>query len=669
MNTLFIPFFVLLSFSAFSQTEAPENTVLSEETPEDAQVYQAEERVQFHTKVNLNKADAVELSATGLLNKNQIQDILHHRVVFGKFMSIYELQSIPSLSLDTLRLLTDILHVPDALGNHHSLNAIYKEGSHYSLMRVSRKTHQSRGYQTDSKGNKYYNGADYNLLYRFRSSFSNIYQFGFSLEKDAGETLEWTPSKKQYGFDFTSAYLILHPKKIVKQIALGDFHFRSGHGLVFGGNFFFSKNPEYWQSSWQLGTGFRPHSSSSEYGFFRGAGIKLQHQNIEGSWFYSYTPQDGTLQSDGTISALNTGGLHRTNSEIDKRYNTPLQQTGGTVCYTTTNNQWKIGIEYLGTYFEHALISSDTYYHNNTFRGKAHQIAGGFLQYRYSSGLLFTEVAFSSSHGKAIYGGLIHNLSRQNTWIVQYWSSNISFRSFQGSIPSYSSSLANETGIYQALILSLTPKIKYSLGFSAFTNPSPSFNKKGPTYGSEWITRFTYQLKKKTIAFIQFRWRANEENFKADSSRYSQLLPLTRYYVTADLYHKENLTWGFHSRVQWSTFKLPVQEKGYCISQSIAYRWLPFQCTAQISVFETDSWDSRLYAYEPDLPLAFSIPPLSGKGVRMCLTITAKVFGKQEISFKASHLKYNEQKIIGSGYDEVQGNEQWEIKGQVRVFL
>lgn len=397
--------------------------------------------------------------------------------------------------------------------------------------------------------------------------------------------------------------------------------------------------------------------------------MKFQHQNIEGSWFYSYTPQDGTLQSDGSISALNVGGLHRTNSELSKRYNTHLRQTGGSICYTTTNNKWKTGVEYLNTQFEHALISSDTYYHKNTFQGSTHQIGGAFIQYNYSAGMVFVEAAFSSARGKAIYGGIIHNLSRQNTWIMQYWSSNTSFKSFQGNIPSYSSSLANETGIYQAISLSVTSKIKCALGCSVFTNPSPAYNKKGPTYGSEWITRLTYQLRKKTIAFIQLRWRGNEENFKTDTSRYSQLLPLTRYYITADLYHKENLIWGFHSRVQWSNFEFPIKEKGYCISQSINYRWSPFQCTAQISVFETASWDSRLYAYEPDLPMAFSIPALSGKGVRLCMTLTAKVFGKNEISIKASRIKYSGQKSMGSGYDEVQGNEQWEIKGQLRVFL
>ncbi len=226
--TKFFTFFLLFLHSmVYAQMEAVETTVLSEEVPEEAQVYQAEERIQFPSKINLNSANAVELSSTGLLNKKQVQAILQHRVTFGKFMSVYELQSIPSLSLETLILLSTVLYVPNKLGNHHSLSTILEEGSHYGMLRWSRKTERSRGYQTDNKGNKPYTGSDYNLLYRFRSSFSQVYQFGISMEKDAGEPLQWSPSTHHYGFDYISAYLMLHPKKIVDQLALGDFHFRS----------------------------------------------------------------------------------------------------------------------------------------------------------------------------------------------------------------------------------------------------------------------------------------------------------------------------------------------------------------------------------------------------------------------------------------------------------
>ncbi|MDB5274688.1 MAG: hypothetical protein JWO58_3055 [Chitinophagaceae bacterium] len=669
MKICFLFFILFFSMDLFAQSESIENNVLSEETPEDDQVYNAEEFAQIKPQINLNKANAVELSSTGLLNKKQIQDIIHHRMVFGDFLSIYELQSISSLSRDTLFLLSSILYVPEVLGNHHSLQALMDEGSHYSLLRWSIKTRRSKGYLPDSKGNTPYPGADYNLLYRLRSSVSNVYQFGLSFEKDAGETLNWSPALRKYGFDYLSGYLILYPKTILQQIAVGDFHFRSGHGLIFGGNFFQSKNPEYWQSSWQMGTGFRPHSSSAEYGFFRGAGIKLQHQQIEGSLFYSITPQDGTLQADQSISALNTEGLHRTTSETDKRYNTQLQSMGGNVCYTFPNKRWKSGVEYLYNHFSRPLIPSDVYYHAANFHGSTHQIGGTFVQYLYASGMVFAETAFSSQHGKAIYGGIIHNLSRQNSWILQFWSANASFQSFQGNIPSYNSGIGNETGIYQAFLFSLSSKLKCSLGWSVFNNPQPSFNKKGPTYGSEWISRLTYQLKKSTIAFIQFRWRSNEQNYTADSSQSSHILPLTRSYITADLSHKENISWSFHSRVQWAIFDFPVQEKGYCLTQSIHYKWRPVQVTVQVSIFQTDSWDSRLYTYEPDVPLAFTIPPLSGKGIRLCWTATIKALKKTELAFKISHVTYEGQKSIGSGYDEVAGNEQWELKVQARIFL
>ncbi|HSZ71344.1 MAG TPA: helix-hairpin-helix domain-containing protein, partial [Cytophagaceae bacterium] len=541
MQVYFLFFLLFFSFHAHSQTELIDKNVFTEESPEDGQLYNAEEMVQVKTKINLNKANAIELLSTGLLNKKQIQEILYHRQAFGNFISIYELQCVDTFSKDTLSLLAETLYVPDAIGNHHSLNALLDEGSHYSLTRWSRKTRLSKGFQSNSKGNKLYLGSDYNLRCHVRSSFPNVYQLGLSMEKDAGEPLNWSPASHRYAFDYLSGYLLLYPKKIIQQIAWGDFHFRSGHGLVFGGNFFQSKNPEYWQGTWQMGTGFRPHSSSAEYGFFRGTGIKWQYQNWEGNWFYSYTSQDATLKTDQSISAINTNGLHRTQTEINGKHNTHLKNTGGNMGYTSPNKQWKAGAEYLYTHFDYPYIPSDVYYHKNNFSGQTHHIIGLFAQYLYSSGMIFTETAFSSQHGKAIYGGLIHNLSRQNIFILQYWSANTSFQSFQGNIPSYSSNIANETGIYQAFLISLSSHTRISVGWSAFTNPKPAYNRRGPTYGNEWIGRVTYQLKKKTTAFIQLRWKGNEENYKTGNNQYSQLLPLIRYYITTDLYHKENL--------------------------------------------------------------------------------------------------------------------------------
>ncbi len=644
-------------------TLAQESTFpLFEEMPQDNQLFQLEEQEQYHATLNINKANSMDLLATQLLTKDQVNAILHYRKQHGKLISLYELQVIPSLSTDTLQLLAQQLHIP--FFDLHQPKQIVKESVHYSLIRWGRKTQRSKGYQTNSKGIRTYSGEDYSLLYRFRSSFSNLYYMGISLEKDAGEAFTWSPSQKQFYFDYTSAYLIIHPQKTVEQIAIGDFQFRSGHGLVFGGNFMQSKNPEYWQSTWQIGHGFRPHTSSSEYGFYRGIGIKTQSKHVGLSTFFSRSLQDGTLQNDGSISGINTSGLHRSTTELNKRKNLYLLQTGTVITFQNLNQTVKGNLEYLYSAYQYPLNPSTNYYNQFYFRGKEHQIMGIDLQYHYQGGMAFTSLAFSSEQGRAIYGGLFHNLSKQNTWMLQYWSSNAHFESLQGNIPNYNSRIGNESGIYQALLLQLSVNVKLSSGFSIYHNKQASFGKKGPTYGNEWINRLTYQLKKKTSFFMQFRTTQQEETNDSNTIR-----PQLRYYLVGDLLQKENRHWEIHSRIQLGLFDLSAHEESYCISQSIGYHFNRYRIKAQCTVFDSPSWDSRLYAYEPDLPMAFSIPALSGNGIRMCLVATVKPFSQAEVSFKIVHITYTHAQKTGSGYDEVEGNKQTEIKVQARIFL
>jgi hypothetical protein len=656
----FTPVLMLLwGFVSFAQVQ---DTTLYEEIPQENQLLHIEEQQQYAAKININKASNLDLISTGLLNKQQALTILSHRKTYGKFISLYELQSISGISLDTLKQLSQQLYIP--FFDYYQPKQFFKEGQHYALCRWERKLHVSKGYQENTKGLRPYAGDDYRLLYRFRSSFSNVYAAGLSLEKDAGEVWTWSPSKKQFYFDYTSAYLIVQPKKIIEQLVIGDFHFRSGHGLVFGGNFIASKNPAYWQSAWQIGQGFRAHTSSAEYGFYRGIGISTQSTGWGARAFFSRSPQDGTLRNDGSMSGINTSGLHRSSSEQEKRHTVHLTQTGGVLTYQNTNQNIIVGLEYLYSAYSVPFIREQNYYTTKNFRGQAHQIAGLDVQYHYAGGMVFNELALSSGGGRSSYGGILHNLSKQNTWMLQYWSSNATFESIQGNIPSFSTRMASETGIYQALLFHLTPKLSTAVGFSMYANSSPQQGKKGPSYGQEWINRFTYQWRKKVSFTIQCRKVEPEEMNDTHTFR-----PQPRYYLMGDLLHQEDRCWQFHSRVQWGIFDLSQHEESYCLSQSIGYRLHRCRFNTQLSIFDTPSWDSRLYAYEPDVPMAFSIPALSGNGIRWSLVATVKPLINTELSLKIAHVMYYNAKTIGSGYDEVEGNQQTEIKVQARLFL
>ena len=73
----------------------------------------------FEHPINLNYTDGVELEELGLLTTVQISDLVLHRKLFGKFISIYELQSLSYWDIETIQLVRPFVKVDDKLDNIH----------------------------------------------------------------------------------------------------------------------------------------------------------------------------------------------------------------------------------------------------------------------------------------------------------------------------------------------------------------------------------------------------------------------------------------------------------------------------------------------------------------------------------------------------------------------
>lgn len=80
---------------------------------------------------------------------------------------------------------------------------------------------------------------------------------------------------------------------------------------------------------------------------------------------------------------------------------------------------------------------------------------------------------------------------------------------------------------------------------------------------------------------------------------------------------------------------------------------------------QSSDYDSRLYAYEPSLPYAFSLPSYSGKGIRTCLVIQYKWTTPLGISAKVGRTDYGDRNEIGSGLDLITGSHKTDISLQV----
>ena len=95
----------------------------------------------------------------------------------------------------------------------------------------------------------------------------------------------------------------------------------------------------------------------------------------------------------------------------------------------------------------------------------------------------------------------------------------------------------------------------------------------------------------------------------------------------------------------------------------------PLKLSARVTLFDTKSFNSVIYAYEKDLLYTFSIPAFYGKGWRTYFNLKYKISKNAEVWFKLGNTYYNNRETISSGYNEISGNQKTELKFQFRLKI
>jgi hypothetical protein len=109
-------------------------------------------------------------------------------------------------------------------------------------------------------------------------------------------------------------------------------------------------------------------------------------------------------------------------------------------------------------------------------------------------------------------------------------------------------------------------------------------------------------------------------------------------------------------------------EKGFLSFFDIIYKPLlnPFSGVVRMQYFETNGYNSRLYAYENDVLYSYSIPVFYDKGYRYYITLNYDLTRQLSFWVRWAQTIYRNKDIIGSGLDEISGNKKSEIKLQAR---
>lgn len=640
-----------------------------------------ENLVYFHDHpINLNSCSKENLEELGgLLTEIQINNLLNHRATFGKLISIHELQSLKYWDLLTIFNVLPFVKVTDRL-NQPSLRfkELLKQGKSELYLRYQRNLEDKTAYSDvpDSikeQSNKYYKGSADKIYSRYRFSYRTNFSIGVTAEKDAGE--EFFRGSNPNGFDFYSGHAYYSGGKFIKKVAIGDFQMQMGQGLAFWTGYTFRKTADAITIK-KNSRGLRPYTSVDEVRFLRGGGVEFGLGNFSLTTFASHKKVDASIIQDTLsdelefASAINITGLHRTNSELQRRDGLKETIAGTYLKYDTRKLQ--VGLTAVHQRYDKRFERAVIPYNQFDFRGKELNNFAADYSYINKNFNLFGEVALSSSTNSiAFIQGLLIAVDSRATVSAVLRNYPKDYHTFYAEGFGETATTRNESGFYMGTNINLTKYISLIGYVDFFKFPWLRFQIDTPSSGHEVLGQLTYRPSKKLKVYI----RAREQQRDRNSRDYEN--PITPTETVIQRNYRINLAYNLTDELQWKSRLEFVtidrlsnkQEQGILLTQDLI--WKPKKSPVDISLryalFDTDSFDSRIYTYENNALYVFNVPALFYTGSRAYALVKWTSLRRCDLWVRYSTSIFANRNSIGSGPEEVQGNTRSDITVQLRV--
>lgn len=665
---------IILSFSVAAQENNPQQMIEAiieshvdniEEGTDVALIIEDLESLLEHP-ININSTNTDELSKLYILNPVQINSLLDYVVSFGPVYSIFELNVIDGLTRDILQKMEPFVEFGPVEKQNPTLKQELKNGRHEAILRGLGTLQKARGYKEKDDGTTPYEGNRYRYYARYHYQTREKFSAGFTAEKDPGEAF-FQGSNKQ-GFDYYSAHLSVKPGKTLQQLVVGDFLIRAGQGLTLWQGYTTGKSSDVLSIS-KTGQGIRPYTSVNENAFFRGAAATLDFGKLTLSIFGSHKKADGNIESDENgieyFTSLQTSGYHRTQSEIEDEKSVKASDVGSVLSLHV--NHLKIGANLVYQHFDMPYIRSDQLY--NQFRFSGNENYTGSIDYLFSKGKyqLFGEAAMSKSKGKAVVQGAVARVNDQLSFSALFRHFDKNYHALWANTFADGTNTNNESGLYFGSRILPVKFVTLSVYSDVYKSKWINYSTAGPSNGWDIFAQADVRISDSFNFYLRFKNEEKNNKTKADKiyidipERIQKLRLHFDYRISDQIKLK--------TRMEHVFYKEENSENGFMIFQDIQYSAakLPFNLNARFAWFSTESYDSRIYAYENDLLYTFSVPAYYGKGFRTYLNLKYGFSKNLECWLKFVNTHWTDRDVISSGYNEINEKNKTELKMQLRL--
>ena len=625
----------------------------------------------FDKPINLNEASKKELEELHLLSNYQIQNLIEYRKESGLIYSIFELRLLDGFNYSILQKIIPFVSVK--IDPRLIKISQRSKAKHFVLIRSQRTLEQEEGYKTynieddeviSTDDNTKYLGKEwkYYTRYKFTSPKKNI-TFGFTAENDAGEP--FFKDNNSEGFDFYSAFAEYKGNGKIRQINIGDYHIKFGQGLSLWSGLGSRKSTFTTQNAKRL-QGVKSYHSTDENLFFRGVAIKINVlKNINLTAFTSFKKRDANIENGLTKSVINSG-LHRTHNETQQKDKLDEKIWGSTLLFNLAKIEF--GASFIKSHFSPELKSEFDYITKiYDFSGKENYTLSANYETRYNKIHLYGEVAKSQSGGKAILQGLNLQAHSQLSLELIYRKYDKDYQALYGNAFGEQSGTQNEEGFYFGAEFHPYPKWTILAYYDLYEFPWLKYRTSSPTTGRDYLYQVEFNPTKEVSIYFRYKDEKKPEN--SNDEIIKTPINVSKKQYRLHLSAKLNENWEIRNRLELSEYNKSTKENGYLIYQDIIYKHsqLPFTTSIRYALFDTDSYNTRIYAYENDILYAFSIPPYFNKGSRFYFNFRYKFNRSTSLYIRYARTQYAKSTQIGSGNSEISGDTKSEIKLQLKL--
>ncbi len=615
--------------AVLAQTEATDRLI------EDVVAQQAEEGGAFtynaafslldayrNRPLNLNRATAEELGALYLLSPPQIDRLIDHRDRVGGFLSIYELQAVEGLDLETIRQLLPYVTMEKGLDDVSvPLRTLFSAGTREAYLRGTTRLETARGYRAPDPA---YAGDPLRLYAKYRQRYGDQLSLGVVMEKDPGEALfaDGRP------VDYYSAHLFLRRlNRRVRAVALGDFTVSFGQGLILYTGFGFGKS-SYSTSVARRSSTLQPYASVNEFNFMRGAGVTLAlGDKLEATVFASRRRRTANPTRDSLgVTSLSLSGYHRTAGERADRNALTQSSYGGSLRYRPLR-RLEVAVNVLGEHLSRPLQPTPRPYNRYYFRGAELLNASVDYRYRLRNFSFFGEVAGSPGQqsGRAMLHGVNIGLDPRADVALVYRKYDRDYRALSARPFGETSGGRNEEGIYVGVDLRPAARWRINAYYDLWRHDWLRYLVDAPSSGREARLRVGYTIKRKLDSYAELRHENKGRGLAGE--RTDPVVPRTRTQLRLHAgYHlTPALEWRSRLDLGRTADRNDGVQAGVMLFQDLHYRPTgPFSFSARLAGYRTDGYDVRFYEYENGLTYNAFVLPYYGEGMRGYLLLRYK---------------------------------------------